>query len=582
MASDSPSPVTPAPESVASAADLAVLYRIAALASSDTGASAAEDAILDELMKAFPADSGSLCLLNVHTGLLEIAKHHGLPADTGNFALKLGQGVTGWAALHKEALLVPDVTQDNRYIAARATVRCEMAAPLLHRGAIIGCLNVDSDHAHAFVDSDVERLARFAKESSRTLHRLWELDRLQQESAQLHTLVELGHSLVTRLEESDLLATLTRSGRSLFDARLCTLHVCDPAQRMFELQAYSSELSFADAALRREPFSSEESLLATVLRAGEVVEFQEITGTVSHGAVDVPADRELCSMLAAPLLVDGAPAGVLAIYTNRPHRFSAAQKRLLAALASFASVALHNARLYARVFQSEESLRKAQTLTTLGLLAAEIAHEIRNPLTVIKLLHGALGTDFAPEDPRRRDLQVITEKIEQLEAIVARVLSFARTPAALHSRWPLASLIEDTLLLLRAKLGQSGVQLRYTPPPRPLHVEANKGQLQQVFLNLALNAVQAMPQGGTLTVACTEESTELGQVVHMDFSDTGGGIPEAIRPRIFESFLSGRADGTGLGLGIAQRIVKDHHGELSLVATGPQGTTMRVSLPLRN
>jgi signal transduction histidine kinase len=281
-------------------------------------------------------------------------------------------------------------------------------------------------------------------------------------------------------------------------------------------------------------------------------------------------------MLAAPLLVDGAPAGVLAVYTAQPHRFSDAQKRLLAALASFAAVALHNARLYARVFQSEESLRKNQTLTTLGLLAAEIAHEIRNPLTVIKLLHGSLGTDFAEGDPRRRDLQVITEKIEQLEVIVARVLSFARTPGVLHSRWALATVIEDTLHLLRAKLSQSGVQLRYQPSPTPVTVEANKGQLQQVFLNLALNAIHAMPHGGALTV----KTAAVGSTVHIDFADTGTGIPETIRPKIFESFLSGRSDGTGLGLAIAKRIVKDHHGELSLVSSSETGTTMRVVLPL--
>jgi signal transduction histidine kinase len=499
-----------------------------------------------------------------------------LPPDTGNFALKLGQGVTGWVTLHAKPLLIPDVAADPRYIAARAAVRCEMAAPLLFRGQAVGVINVDADTPHAFAEADLTRLVRIAEEASRTLHRLWELERLQRESVQLETLVQLGHSLVARLEESDLLATLTRSGRGLFDARLCTLHACDPDQRTFELQAASSELNFPDSVLSREPFSAEHSLLATALRVGRVVEFQDLNGATGHGAIDVPADPTLCSMLAAPLLVDGAPAGVLAIYTAQPHRFSDAQKRLLAALASFAAVALHNARLYARVFQSEESLRKNQTLTTLGLLAAEIAHEIRNPLTVIKLLHGTLGTDFAPDDPRRRDLQVITEKIEQLEAIVARVLSFARTPTSLHSRWALAAVIEDTLHLLRAKLSQSGVQLRYTPSGTPIAIEANKGQLQQVFLNLALNAIHAMPHGGSLAV----RTMPAGGVVHIDFTDTGAGIPEEIRPRIFESFLSGRAGGTGLGLAIAQRIVKDHHGELSLVTSGDGGTTMRVTLPL--
>jgi len=556
--------------------DLAVLHRIAALTAGDGDAHAAERAVLAEIVSVLPADSASLSLLNPHTGYLEIVTQLGLPPDTGDFALKLGQGVTGWVALHGRPLLVPDVATEPRYIAARARVQCEMAAPLIARGQTVGVINLDADRPHAFSEEDLLRLATIAAEASRTLHRLWQLERLQNESAQLETLVDLGHSLVARFEEGDLLATLTRSGRELFDARLCTLHACDPAQVTFELQAWSSEISFADSALRREPFAAEESFLATALRNGRVVEFQSLDTTGGRGAVDLPADPTICSALAAPLLVDGAPAGVLAVYTARPHRFSDAQKRLLAALASFAAVALHNARLYARVFQSEEILRKNQTLTTLGLLAAEIAHEIRNPLTVIKLLHGPLGADFSPDDPRRRDLQVITEKIEQLEDIVARVLSFGRAPAALHSRWPLGAMIEDTLHLLRAKLAQSGVQLKYTAPPRATSVDANKGQLQQVFLNLVINALQAMPHGGKLTLACTAADGW----AHLDFSDTGGGIPPDLQPRIFESFLSGRADGTGLGLTIARRIVKDHRGDLKLVQTGPEGTTMRVSLPL--
>ena len=314
----------------------------------------------------------------------------------------------------------------------------------------------------------------------------------------------------------------------------------------------------------------------TSLRTSRVVEFQSLDRTGAFGAVDLPTDPFICSALAAPLFVDSAPAGVLAVYTAHPHRFSDAQKRLLAALGSFAAVALHNSRLYARVFHSEEVLRKNQTLTTLGLLAAEIAHEIRNPLTVIKLLHGTLGADFPEGDPRRRDLEVITEKIEQLEVIVSRVLSFGRAPSALHSRWPLSEMLEDTLHLLRAKLAQAGVQLRYTPPARPVSVEVNKGQLQQVFLNLVINSLQAMPHGGKISIDCAIDAG----VVHLDFRDAGTGIPPELQPRIFESFLSGKADGTGLGLTIARRIMQDHRGQLSLVSTGPDGTTMRVTLPL--
>jgi signal transduction histidine kinase len=562
--------------------DSAVLYRIASLAARAADASSAPREILAAIMTAFPAESGSLALLSAESGRLEICVEQGLPSDIGDFALRPGQGVTGWVALHGRPLLVADVAAEPRYILARREVRCEMAAPLIVEGRTIGIINLDADRVGAFDQTGLARLARYAEEAGAVLHRLWQLERLRANSKQLTTLVELGHALVTQLAPEELLSTLTQSGRALFNARLCLLHDYDSTRRELRLHAWSAagDLSSAGLSLQQQTVSADLSLLASVVRSGKATEFQHIDGPGYSEAADLPRDRTLCSALAAPIILEGEPAGVLSVFYGTPHRFSDDEKRLAAALASFAAVALQNSRLYARVFHTEEVLRKNETLTTLGLLAAEIAHEIRNPLLVIKLLHSTLGGDFPDGDPRRRDLQVITEKISQLEEIVARVLSFARAPAALHSRWALAEILDDTLVLLRAKLAQANVQLSYAAPARAVLVDANKGQLQQVVLNLALNSLAAMPHGGELTVQCTADDKAGARVVHVDLIDTGTGIPDAIRPRIFESFLSGRADGTGLGLAIAQRIVTDHHGELTLASTGPRGTTMRITLPL--
>ena len=172
------------------------------------------------------------------------------------------------------------------------------------------------------------------------------------------------------------------------------------------------------------------------------VAFADIQSPEFHDLADLPQDPALRSVLAAPMLFEGEVMGVLAIFTDRVRLFDNDEKRLCSALASLGAVALQNSRLYARVFASEESLRKNERLTTLGLLAAEIAHEIRNPLTVLKLLHGGLGLDFAEGDPRRTDMRVIGEKLDQLEAIVTRVLNFAKAPTSLHSRHQVAEIIE--------------------------------------------------------------------------------------------------------------------------------------------
>jgi signal transduction histidine kinase len=564
--------------------DAAVMYRIAALATRATNAASAELEILAVLMESFPADSGSLALLSAESGLLEIVVKQGLPSEIGDFALRPGQGVTGWVALHGKPLLIANVAAEPRYISARQGVRCEMAAPIIVEGRTIGVVNLDADRVGAFTAEDLARLARYSAEAGSVLHRLWQLERLRANSTQLTTLVELGHALVTQLAPEELLSTLTQSGRALFNAKLCLLHDYDNTRRELRLHAWSASgpREAAERTLPQQAVPADTSLFSSVIRSGKSTEFQNINDAGYSEAADLPQDSSLCTALAAPIILEGIPSGVLSVFYDTPHRFSNNEKRLFAALASFAAVSLQNSRLYARVFHSEEVLRKNETLTTLGMLAAEIAHEIRNPLLVIKLLHGTLGADFPPEDPRARDLQVITEKIEQLEAIVSRVLSFARAPAAMHSRWSLTEILDDTFVLLRAKLAQANVQLHYTSPPRALVVDANKGQLQQVVLNLVLNSLAAMPHGGGITVLCTEEKTTFGRVAHIDVSDTGSGISESIRPYIFESFLSGRTDGTGtgLGLGIAKRIMKDHHGELTLATTGPRGTTMRITVPL--
>jgi signal transduction histidine kinase len=453
-----------------------------------------------------------------------------------------------------------------------------MAAPLLLAdGRALGVVALERSTPAAYGAADLLRLVRLAREATAVLHRVWELRHLRGKARQLEALITTGQALVGKLEQGELFETLARDATAMVQAKSCAFFVHEAAAETLRLGSYTG----APETLSPEgDLPLRQCLAASAIRTRKPVSFTDIQSPEFADLADLPKDPSLHSVLAVPVLFEGEVIGVLAIFMDRIRIFDNEERRLCSALASLGAVALQNSRLYSRVFMSEESLRKNERLTTLGLLAAEIAHEIRNPLTVLKLLLGGLGLDFDQGDPRHTDVRVIGEKLNQLESIVSRVLNFAKAPTSLHARHQMTEIIEDTLVLTRLKLAQSNIRVVFEPPAQPVVVEAHKGQLQQVILNLLINSMQAMPDGGQIQLRLGTESREFSGFAVLDVEDTGAGIPDAIQGRIFDSFLSGRPDGTGLGLAIAKRVLLGHNGDIRLVKSNPAGTTLRVTLPL--
>jgi len=557
--------------------ELKALHAIATLASGTDDPSVATRAILAVAARALSADSGIVAFQNPETGRLEIEAELGLPADASR-SFAPGQGIPGWVAWHGKPALVPDSSADLRSRPARPETRCEMAAPMLTSdGNVLGVLALDRNAAGAYSPGDLGGLVRLADAAARVLRRLWELRHLKGKERQLEALIATGQALVGKLEQRELFDTLTRDASAMMQAKACAFFLYDPGATSLRLASYRGD----PGTLTPEgDLPARSCLSASAIRTRKPVAYVNIQSPEFFDLLDLPRDPALRSVIATPMIFEGDVLGVLVIFTDRTRLFDNDEKRLCSALASLGAVALQNSRLYSRVFMSEESLRKNERLTMLGLLAAEIAHEIRNPLTVLKLLHGGMGLDFAEGDPRRTDMRVIGEKLDQLESIVTRVLNFAKAPTSLHSRHQVAEIVSDTLVLVRLKLAQSNIRVSFEPPAHSVVVEGHKGQLQQVLLNLIINSMQAMPEGGEISISLASEAREPGGCAVLEVRDTGSGIPDAIRGRIFDSFLTGRPDGTGLGLAIAKRVLLGHNGDIELVSSGPTGTTLRVSIPL--
>lgn len=557
-----------------------ILHRISRLATRASDPSEAILSFVSELHRYFKGSFVAFALVDATDGSLTIEAQQGL-APTARRRLQPRQGLMGWSAFHGRAVVLGDVTGDWRHLPLHPEVRCEMACPFGEDGQTIGVVALGHPQARAWNDSHLQLLQSFCEEVTYSLRSLWNTRQLERKASQLSVLIDVGQKIVTKFDQQELLDTLAREALRLIGCPLATLHLLGPQKDSLRLASFASILK-TDLSTEAEELVLSETLIGTSVQTKKQLEVQNVLSPEYLDCVDIPRTASVRSMLATPMVSEGEVLGVLVIFTSNAHRFANDEKRLMLALSSIGAVAIQNSRLYSRVFQSEEHLQRSEKLTTLGLLAAEIAHEIRNPLTVLKLLFGSLGLDFPAGDPRRQDVAIIGEKLDHLEGIVSRVLSFGRAPTAVHARLDLDSVIRDTLLLVRLKLKQSRIVCTYDTPQASPVVEANRGQLQQVLLNVIMNAAQAMPQGGSLEVRCSLSPGNggVGDQAIIEIEDSGHGIPEGLGMRIFDSFLSGRQDGTGLGLAITKRILISHRGDIEVAKTGPTGTTMRIRLPL--
>lgn len=245
-------------------------------------------------------------------------------------------------------------------------------------------------------------------------------------------------------------------------------------------------------------------------------------------------------------------------------------------------VSLWQVRTLRRHLRLQEEAARRERLAALGGMAAVLAHEIRNPLGAIKGLAQFLGEKRAADPSQMEMAQTIAQEATRLERLVNDLLSYARPRPPDRQPTTVLGVLGDVLRLILPAAEAAGVACRLDVPEEAPSIAADSEQLKQLFGNLALNALQAMPTGGKLTVAVRSMDgkgvTQRG--VEVAIEDSGSGIPEADLPRVFEPFYTTRAKGTGLGLAICKQIAEAHGGAISVARTGPEGTTILVTLPV--
>lgn len=257
--------------------------------------------------------------------------------------------------------------------------------------------------------------------------------------------------------------------------------------------------------------------------------------------------------------------------------------RLLELLSGLVGLALENASAYSQQRERLRRLYRAERLAAAGELAAGIAHEIRNPLTSIRSTVQYLGKVFDADSTRAQLVEELIGEVDRIDRTVNDLLRLTRNPSSKKMRMDVIDLAEQSLTLISTQARQNGIEIDTRFPAVPLTVSGDPDLLKQLLINLLLNALQVMPQGGTLSVEIRHREPDLMTAarrwVQIDIRDTGPGIREEDLERVFDPFFTTKPNGTGLGLAVCHNIVDVHQGEIGIESVPNGGTTVWFRLP---
>jgi PAS domain S-box-containing protein len=503
------------------------------------------------------------------------------------------QGATGWVARHREPLVVDDMLSDERLVnrawSEQWGMRSYAGYPVLAGEELLAVMALAHTEPLRFGKDKRDLIDLFLAQAAIAIQnaRLFREAKRRRDVAEV--LARLARELTSTLEVEPIAKLLARGAAELVNARAAGVFLVEPEDGSLRATAAYG----ADADIMRELiFKSGEGAVGRAIADRRIVTSADILADPAIQLAAWVRERIRTSgyrvVVGVPLLTHDRVIGALGLGADPGSTFSREELQTLEALADQAALAFENARLYAsardslvRLGEKQVQLVQAAKMSALGQLVSGVAHELNNPLSVI-VGYGQLL--LAREVPTAvlRPIELMVSQADRMAKIVRNLLLFARQRPAERTTVNVNEVLEQTLALRINQLTVSAIAVekkfaRGLPP-----VMADPHQLEQVFLNLLLNAEQAMLEGktGGRIILNTTLSRD-GRMVHAEVIDDGPGIPQDALPHVFEPFFSTKpvGSGTGLGLSVSYGIVEEHGGHL-VVESRPGRTVFRLEMPV--
>jgi signal transduction histidine kinase/CheY-like chemotaxis protein len=514
----------------------------------------------------------------------------GQPGDRrGHF--EPGEGIVGWVMEHLAPLSIADLLVDPR-LKERQWAQAEglmslAAVPLLLDDVPVGVLVGLSRQRREFTVEEVALMQALATSAAVAIRNARLYEDAQRGLRYNETLVTVSQAIGSTLDLTEIMRRATRQMVRAFGGDMGVAWLLAPDRTRFVPRVGYHIPKNVLGSTAAAALSLDDPVITAVKKAGGPIAAADSQAEAwsSSSVTRVVAHK---SMLIQPIFwKDELIGGFSILWLEQAHRFTAEELRLAEGIALQGALAIENSRLYEGVKQQMIELRQTQAqlvqsakLAAIGELAANIAHEINNPLTTVLGFASFIAERLPADDPTREELGLIQEEASRARDIVRDLLQFSRQRDFMPEPSDVNAVIDQVLGMVRRQGALQTITLNETYAADLPMVEMDVPRIKQVFLNIINNAVYAMKAGGSLTLRTSAD----GVMARIAFEDTGPGIPPDNLSRIFDPFFTTKPEvsGTGLGLSVSLGIVQSHGGTIEVQSEVGRGSTFSVLLPFRN
>ena len=404
----------------------------------------------------------------------------------------------------------------------------------------------------------------------------------------LVAVAKIGELVTKTLDTSEILSQVVTITADIMKVDVCSIYLYDRSEDTLVLEA---TIGLNDDAVGKVRLNPGEGITGCAAKQGRTVAVRDVTQDKRNKYIPITGEENYRSLLSVPLKFHDELIGVINVQTRDPRTFQQNERRLLKTIAHQVSGLLRNARLFESVLSAklelehtQEKLIQSEKMAALGRLAATLSHELRNPLAGLKGATQLLLKKTAENDERSQYVHLILNEVDRLGRIVEDLLLFSRPRELRYALIDANRIIEDTLLLISQDLTIRGITLHKRLSKLP-PIRADSDKFKQVVVNIILNTIDAMPDGGKLFVSSglIRNEPDSRDFTTFQFKDTGHGMSADVLEHVFEPFYTTKSTGVGLGLAVCKTIIEEHGGSVSVSSntdSDPKGTIVTVKIPV--